>query len=223
MHLQWCGLFHIAMVRDFVLLIDCHSMLKMYSFPLNRADWEESILESNSTKALENTSAYLIDDRKTYIFVYTGIMVFGTICYACHSFCFFQMCVRISVNLHDMLYQGITRAKMFFFNNNPSGRILNRFSTDIERVDSDLPQTLVDVLDVSTIPSSESPSKTQFYLIFLLSQCLLAFIAVIVIEAIVNPWLLIPAAIMTLLFYLIRMVYVKLGLSIIRIEAKSKL
>lgn len=59
------------------------------------------------------------------------------------------MCLRISVNLHDMLYQGITRAKMFFFNENPSGRILNRFARDVENVDSVLPHVLADVLDVS--------------------------------------------------------------------------
>lgn len=130
---------------------------------MDRADWEESILKANSTEALENSSEYFADDRETYIFVYTGIIVFGTICYACHSFCFFQMCVRISVNLHDMLYQGITRAKMLFFNNNPSGRILNRFSRDIENVDSVVPHTLVEVLDVSTIHSGGSSWKTQFY------------------------------------------------------------
>lgn len=59
------------------------------------------------------------------------------------------MCIRISMNLHDMMFRGISRAKMIFFNNNPSGRTLNRFARDIDSVDSLLPTIIVDVLDVS--------------------------------------------------------------------------
>lgn len=98
---------------------------------------------------LSSNPTQIINDRQTYIIVYSCIMVFGTIFYASHSFCFFNMCLRVSINLHDMLYQGITRAKMIFFNNNPSGRILNRFSGDIDHVDTLLPHTLEDVIDVS--------------------------------------------------------------------------
>lgn len=50
-----------------------------------------------------------------------------------------------------MMFRAISRAKMLFFNNNPSGRILNRFSRDIDNVDSALPNTMVDVFDVSLI------------------------------------------------------------------------
>lgn len=42
------------------------------------------------------------------------------------------------------------------------------------------------------------------------------------IDVYVNPWLLIPAAVMTILFYLIRLVYVNTGRSFKRIEALSK-
>lgn len=123
-----------------------------------RVNWEENSLHLKSTDnseeliyddSLTNSPKYILNDRQSYIIVYTCIMVFGTIFYVSHSFSFFKMCLRVSINLHDMLYQGITRAKMTFFNNNPSGRILNRFSGDIENVDSVLPHTLEDVIDVS--------------------------------------------------------------------------
>lgn len=69
-----------------------------------------------------------------------------------------------------MMYQAVTRAKMFFFNNNPSGRILNRFARDIENVDSVLPHTLSDVLDVgSTLIRplvARLPNKIHFILVF---------------------------------------------------------
>lgn len=47
--------------------------------------------------------------------------------------------------------------------------------------------------------------------------------AILTIDAIVNPWLLIPAAIMTALFFVIRMVYINAGRSFIRIESLGEL
>lgn len=53
-------------------------------------------------------------------------------------------------------------------------------------------------------------------------QCFLQYLAIVVINAMVNPWLLIPATIMTILFYLMRVVYVNTGRSFKRIEALSE-
>lgn len=72
------------------------------------------------------------------------------------------MCLQISINLHDMIFRGISRAKMIFFNNNPSGRILNRFARDINNVDTLLPNILFDVCDVSTY------LRFYIYLIYIL-------------------------------------------------------
>lgn len=123
--------------------------------------WEESVQKANitgaggtsktavplQTKATDSES--VVQEREIYIIVYTIIMAIGAICYLSRSFSFYRMCLRISINLHDMIFRGVTRAKMLFFNNNPSGRILNRFARDINNVDSLLPNIIVDVLDVS--------------------------------------------------------------------------
>lgn len=53
------------------------------------------------------------------------------------------------MNLHDMLFRGVTRATMWFFNQNSTGRILNRFSKDIGTIDSNLPVVIVDCLQVN--------------------------------------------------------------------------
>lgn len=89
------------------------------------------------------------EEREQLLIIYTCIIVLGTICVLCRSFSSFRMCLRISINLHDIIFRGITRAKMAFFNNNPSGRILNRFAKDISNVDSSLPSIMIDVSDVS--------------------------------------------------------------------------
>lgn len=87
--------------------------------------------------------------RQMYMMTYAVIMVIGTIVYLYRSFAFFKLCLRVSINLHDKLFRGITRAKMLFYNTNPSGRILNRFARDINNVDSILPMVLIDCTDVS--------------------------------------------------------------------------
>jgi ABC-type multidrug transport system fused ATPase/permease subunit len=43
---------------------------------------------------------------------------------------------------HNFLLTKVIRAPMEFFDQTPIGRIINRFSKDIEEVDSDLPATL---------------------------------------------------------------------------------
>lgn len=65
------------------------------------------------------------------------------------SFLFFYICLRATVRLHDRLFRGITRATMYFFNTNPSGRILNRFSRDIGCIDTFLPFAMMDCILVS--------------------------------------------------------------------------
>lgn len=122
----------------------------------NRVNFEEataktkSQLHRNETSATEKSNPITPDSEK-YIIAYACILVVGIIFYLVRSISFYQMCLRISINLHDMIFRGVTRAKMIFFNNNPSGRILNRFARDINNVDSMLPNALFDVIKVSGI------------------------------------------------------------------------
>lgn len=140
----------------FFTSIDLFNFMCMF---IDRVIWEESVMQPNATDSDSKTTVPLeikatnsesvVHEREIYIIVYTIIMVIGTFCYLSRSFSFYRMCLRISINLHDMIFRGVTRAKMLFFNNNPSGRILNRFARDINNVDSLLPNIIVDVLDVS--------------------------------------------------------------------------
>lgn len=126
---------------------------------ISRVDWEKRVAKTAvklSINATELPSAIRANDsveavkveREQLLIIYTTIMVLGTICVVCRSFSSFRMCLRISINLHDMIFRGITRAKMAFFHNNPSGRILNRFARDINNIDSLLPSIMIDVLNV---------------------------------------------------------------------------
>lgn len=61
----------------------------------------------------------------------------------------FYFCLKASRRIHEKLFQGITRAQMYFFNTNSSGRIINRFSKDMNDIDYYLPTVLYDSILVS--------------------------------------------------------------------------
>lgn len=126
-------------------------------FPI-RSNWEEQIATeklnamamANSTNVTRSDVVNDNDDSRTnYIITYAILMVVATYVYVHRTFAFFLMCMRASVKLHDKLFRGVTRATMFFYNNNPSGRILNRFSRDINNIDTLLPPSMMDCISVS--------------------------------------------------------------------------
>lgn len=51
------------------------------------------------------------------------------------NYTIFALILRISKNLHNKMIQCLTRTPVTFFDANPQGRVLNRFSKDISVVD----------------------------------------------------------------------------------------
>ena len=60
----------------------------------------------------------------------------------------YHLTIKASRVLHDKMAKAILRAQIAFFDQNPLGRILNRFSADVGSNDDMLPQTLFDFLMV---------------------------------------------------------------------------
>jgi ABC-type multidrug transport system fused ATPase/permease subunit len=56
---------------------------------------------------------------------------------------------RASTALHNNMFQNVIHAPLRFFNVNPIGIILNRFSKDMSLVDNELPEPVMDAADVS--------------------------------------------------------------------------
>ncbi|KAK9869790.1 hypothetical protein WA026_003522 [Henosepilachna vigintioctopunctata] len=59
--------------------------------------------------------------------------------------------IKASRNLHNSTFNKLITATMQFFNINPSGRILNRFSEDIGIVDEYIPLILYDVITIGLL------------------------------------------------------------------------
>lgn len=64
----------------------------------------------------------------------------------CRAMASFYLTIKASQRLHDKMTEAVLRAKISFFDTNPLGRVLNRFSADVGSNDDMLPQTLFDFL-----------------------------------------------------------------------------
>lgn len=107
--------------------------------------------------------------------------------------------MRASRNLHNAMFLGVTRARMYFYHTNPSGRILNRFSKDMGQVDEVLPSVMIDVI-----------------------QIFLQLFGIIIVIAVINYWFMVPTVIVAIIFYYLRAYYLSSSRNIKRIEATSK-
>lgn len=114
-----------------------------------------------STGDVDVVATTLYNTRMQYIYTYAAVVTVVLYLVFQRSFAFFQLCLLASRRMHDRLFRGITRGWMSFFNANPSGRILNRFSTDIGSVDTILPVALMDVLAVSELYRREQNGSGQ--------------------------------------------------------------
>ena len=65
------------------------------------------------------------------------------------SFAMYMLGLHISKNLHNKMLEKVSRAPIQFFDSNPSGRIINRFSKDTSATDSNLPLQFLIFYDVS--------------------------------------------------------------------------
>uniref|UniRef100_A0A8C9GA40 ATP binding cassette subfamily C member 4 n=1 Tax=Pavo cristatus TaxID=9049 RepID=A0A8C9GA40_PAVCR len=71
-------------------------------------------------------------------------ILFGII----RSLLVFQVLVNSGQTLHNKMFKSILKAPVLFFDRNPIGRILNRFSKDIGHLDDLLPLTFLDFVQV---------------------------------------------------------------------------
>lgn len=136
---------------------------------------------------------------ETCIYIHGGLMLALAVFALTRSFSYYTITVRASQKLHDMMFKGIVSTTMRFFDTNPSGRILNRFSKDIGAIDEFLPKSVLDA-----------------------TQIILNMAGAIIVAALVNPLFLVPVAVLAFFFIYVRKVYLKTSKNIKRLEGISK-
>lgn len=105
---------------------------------------------SNANPQMTEKSLFmeLVSLNDYALIIYSSILGLAIVIAVARSLGFFSYCMSASTKLHNAMFSKIVFSPMLFFNNNPSGRVLNRFSKDIGSVDETLPITMIDTVQV---------------------------------------------------------------------------
>ncbi|XP_037709040.1 probable multidrug resistance-associated protein lethal(2)03659 [Drosophila subpulchrella] len=155
---------------------------------------EFGTLESNVLISGQNTDSDTMD-----LYIYTLITILSLILTLSFATMFFNMTKKASIRLHNTIFNRIIRASMYFFSTNELGSILNKFSKDMSQVSEQIPEMMVELINV-----------------------ILRITAIIVIVAIINPLLLAPTLVMAIIFCQLRNFYLKTSRDLKRVEAEAR-
>ncbi|XP_050502056.1 probable multidrug resistance-associated protein lethal(2)03659 isoform X1 [Diabrotica virgifera virgifera] len=133
------------------------------------------------------------------VYVYATFVLLLLIVTYTRSIFFYRWGLSSSIVMHNKMFDNIIYSPMHFFNNNPSGRILNRFSKDIGIVDEVLPTTILDTLQIG---------------LSVLSICLII--------GTLSPWMLIPTIIVLVIFYFMRFIFLETSRDVKRVESINR-
>ncbi|PSN33294.1 hypothetical protein C0J52_21150, partial [Blattella germanica] len=150
--------------------------------------------ETNVT-VVDNTMFSTEDSLGIYAALIAGCM-FVTLL---RSIMFVKTCMSASINLHNNMFASILRGAMRFFDTNPSGRILNRFSKDIGAIDELLPRFMLESIQV-------------FFVL----------IGILVNIAIVNPYFIILMVFLGICYYGVTTVYLSTSRNVKRLEGITR-
>uniref|UniRef100_A0AAY4E2R3 Multidrug resistance-associated protein 4 n=1 Tax=Denticeps clupeoides TaxID=299321 RepID=A0AAY4E2R3_9TELE len=134
-----------------------------------------------------------------YLGIYGGLTVATLVFGFMRSLVMFNMLVRAAQNLHNRMFKCILRTPVRFFDVNPIGRVLNRFSKDVGQLDSMLPWTFVDF-----------------------TQVFLQILGVVAVAASVIPWILIPVLLLLIGFLFLRRYFLQTSRDVKRLEATTR-
>ncbi|XP_071321048.1 ATP-binding cassette sub-family C member 4-like isoform X2 [Trachinotus anak] len=151
------------------------------------------------TNGINATHSYEEFNLTFYLGIYSGLTAVAVVFGYARCLMIFHGLVRSAQKLHNSMFSAVLRTPVVFFDVNPIGRILNRFSKDISQMDSMLPITFVD-----------------FYQLFLQNA------GVVAVAASVIPLILIPVVPLLLVFLYLRRFYLSTSRDVKRLESTTR-
>lgn len=104
--------------------------------------------------------------------------------------------LKASKRIHDRLLHSVLRAKFKFFDSTPLGRIINRFSKDLEAIDQEVAPVALGMI-----------------------HSLASVIAIVVLITVITPGFLFAGVIISILYWLIGMFYLRASRDLKRLES----
>ncbi|KAL5033223.1 hypothetical protein BDV3_000232 [Batrachochytrium dendrobatidis] len=150
---------------------------------------------------LSNWSSHSETEQREQVFpiIFAFLAVFSLFIALGRAVWFFLICLKAGkVSFTDMLH-AVFRSPMQFFQSNPHGRLMNRFSKDIALMDEMLPWTFFDFL-----------------------QCFFSIIGALVLSIIIIPYTLILMPFLAVIFIFLRKYFLATSRQIKRIEALTR-
>ncbi|KAL9954314.1 hypothetical protein ACROYT_G041835 [Oculina patagonica] len=112
---------------------------------------------------------------------------------------FVNALLNSSQHLHNSMMSAVLKAPVLFFDTNPVGRIINRFSRDIGIMDELLPDVFLEAVEI-----------------------VLYCIGAVVLPSILNPWIILPATPLMVLFMWFGRYYLRTSRDLRRLEGVNR-
>ena len=138
-------------------------------------------------------------DSGYYLGVYGALGAGATAVQFTMDLTFYLRCTYAAQIIHSRLLYNILRSPMSFFDTNPTGRIINRFSSDIDAIDQMIPFQMADFI-----------------------WCLMEAIAIIIIISYTTPQFLIVVVPLFTIYFLIQRYYIPSSRQLKRLYSISK-
>ena len=137
--------------------------------------------------------------NNTNLIIYSCLVGSSVIFAIFRAYSFLVVSLRCSECLHNKMVVAILQAPVLFFDSNPVGRVMNRFSKDIGHLDEVLPKMFL--------------MSIQMFLLVLMG---------ILVPVVTNPWLLSVVVPLSVLNVCISRYYLKTSRDIQRLESISR-
>ncbi|XP_075419651.1 ATP-binding cassette sub-family C member 4 [Tenrec ecaudatus] len=138
-------------------------------------------------------------DLNWFLGIYAGLTVATVLFGIARSLLVFYILVHSSQTLHNKMFESILKAPVLFFDRNPIGRILNRFSKDIGHMDDLLPLTVLDFI-----------------------QTFLQVVGVVGVAVAVIPWVAVPLIPLAIIFFILRRYFLETSRDVKRLESTTR-
>ncbi|XP_031752876.1 multidrug resistance-associated protein 5 isoform X2 [Xenopus tropicalis] len=151
------------------------------SYWIKQGSGNTSVVTSNVTLSSDNMSDN--PDLEFYIYVYISTLAAVLGFRFIRGYVFVKSTLKASTKLHDQLFQKVLHSPLKLFDTTPLGRILNRFTKDMDEVDARLPCQLEQLI------------QNMILVLFCLGMISFVF-----------PWFLVSVLPLSILFFLINKV-----------------